>query len=47
MHYTPRSWQYGKGVRFAGQLPAGARIGLHWDNEFLKQELVIRPDPSW
>ena len=39
--------QYGKGERFAGQLLPGCKTGIHWDNAFLKHELVVRPDSSW
>eukprot|EP00983_Pelagomonas_calceolata_P100726 1158605-Pelagomonas_calceolata.AAC.4 len=35
--------EYGKGRRFAGDLPHSARTAFHWDNKFLAQELVIRP----
>ncbi|KAL6762638.1 hypothetical protein V8C86DRAFT_613892 [Haematococcus lacustris] len=34
---------YGAFKRFAGELPAGRRVALHWDNAHLEQQLVIRP----
>eukprot|EP00955_Chlamydomonas_euryale_P101989 365386-Chlamydomonas_euryale.AAC.6 len=34
------------GVRFAGVLPPNSRVGLHWDVDTARKELVIRPSSS-
>jgi hypothetical protein len=44
----PRVAVYGVGQRFAGTVPPGGCVPVHWDNVMLDKQLMIRPlGPHW